>query len=549
MLQLSFLSIVFRTSAELELALFQRKSEMVQKTTAVYNRSPNSLKFPTQISIVSIRHDIIIPPLHTYTSPKRVRFSNNNGFSLLHINNLIGAAPSLTVSRWSVDGFLLLDHFVLFARYINNHFIVLFNPVPVTMIIRKKRTKAIKETQRESSPTVPREERKPQVVQASPPPVPKPREINQSLRCLQLIASGVRKTPTTTRIELRGSSRVGKYDALNLLRAILRDSPSVSALDLSWVGLGDENARTLFRSLQNSRYVKELVLCGNEVGKTSSDYLGEFLRKNKSVVKLHMGSNALCQDAAESLARGLRENTTIEELDLWNCSLGDDAGAKLIESAQYAKSLKVLRLNMNKLGQRSLEAAARMLQVPTALQVLNLDSNPLLFGRKDETEKEFVSALANNQNLLSLGIPYTGVTDFSAKLIFDCLTINTTLEYLDVGYNEICKDGYDVMVECIPKMKTLKHLRTHARAQLVTADDLSNAIEQNTSLHQFTSICVGCNKVWACLRRNQVVSRANKFLSSEDTPLAALPKAIHRLAAEKDGGTTATFKLLERYFR
>lgn len=370
------------------------------------------------------------------------------------------------------------------------------------------------------------------------------------VRCLQLVASRLRKSPTMTKIDMRGCD-VSKTDAVSLVRKILRDSPCVAALDLSWISLGDPRASSLCEAIQNSGSVRELVLSGNDLGSgDNSSYLGDFLRTNSSVEKLYLGNNALCMTTVEGIARGLRENSTLQELDLWNCCIGDEAGAKILESARYSKSLKVLRLNMNRLGKRSLLAATRLLETPTALTVLNLDSNPHLFGRNDMSEEAFTRALEMNRNLLSLGVPYTGVTDYSAKLFFEAVTINDHLEYLDVGYNEIQKEGYSKMLETIPKMKTLKHLRTHARAQLVSSDALSRAMEKNTSLHHFTSICVGCNKVWSSLRRNQVLSRANRYVMAEtDTPLSLLPKAMHKLASEKEGGTTATFVMLERYFR
>lgn len=376
-------------------------------------------------------------------------------------------------------------------------------------------------------------------------------------RSLQLLAFRRPNTKTPNNnvmmkcIDMRGCN-VSKtdIDIVSLVRLLLRESPHVTTVDLSWIGLGDEKAAGLCRAIQSTPSVREVILSGNELGKgDSSGYIGEFLRTNKSVVKLSLGANTLGKVAAESLARGLRENSTLEELDLWNCSIGDEVGAQILESARYSKNLRVLRLNMNKLGQRSLEEATRLLETPTAMTALNLDSNPNLFGRENLAEEAFVHALEMNQNLLTLGLPYTGVTDFSAKLLFEAMTTNVHLEYLDIGYNDIRKDGYARMVECIPNMKNLKHLRTHARAQLVSSDALSKAIERNTSLHQFTSICVGCSKVWASLRRNQVISRANKLASSDDIPQSLLPKAINKFAAETEGGTTAIFQTIECLFR
>jgi Ran GTPase-activating protein (RanGAP) involved in mRNA processing and transport len=367
------------------------------------------------------------------------------------------------------------------------------------------------------------------------------------LQALELIASRVRKTPSSlTRIELR-DCQLFHSGSVSLLKSILRSSPRVDAVDLSWMGLGDEAAADLFQSLQHSTTVRELILCGNDLGE-SAGYLGDFLRVNKSVVKLHLGSNRLTPSAAQSLARGLRENTTLQELDLWNCNLGDESGAEIIEAVRHAKSLKLLRLNMNKLKRSSLEAVVRLLETRTALETLNLDSNPHLFGSNDAMEDAFVHALELNKNLRSLGVPYTGINDYTAKLFFQALTTNVTLEYLDVGYNEIFKDGYKRMLECIPKMKVIQHLRTHARAQLITAAGLHDAIDQNTSLQQFTSICVGCKKVWASLKRNRLLARAKSIVSS-DSPLSLLPQAMSRLGSEKDGGASATFHLLERYFR
>ena len=350
------------------------------------------------------------------------------------------------------------------------------------------------------------------------------------------------------RIEMRERD-LSNPVSLKVLHSVLHNTPSVTALDLSWTNLGDENAATLCGMLEESTSLKELFLCGNGLGDSSTDYLESLLRNNKSIVKFHLGANTLGKEAVANLAGGLRNQEYLQELDLWNCSMGDEATAELLKNVPDAKALRVLRLNLNQLGPLSLRAATELLQVPTALEVLNLDSNPNLFGRQNEDEVAFIDTLAQNKTLRWLGIPYTGITDFSASLTFEALTRNQTLEYIDIGYNEIFKDGYGTMVKCIPQMKSLKHLRTHARAQLVSADVLSKAVEQNTSLQQFTSICVGCSKLWASLRRNQVLSRANEFVCNEESPRSALPLAIEKLASEKDGGASAVFQLLECYFR
>ena len=369
-----------------------------------------------------------------------------------------------------------------------------------------------------------------------------------SLRRMRVIVARDRKKNVSTRIQLRGST-FERSDAVRLNKMIRGRSSKVTVVDLSWADFGDEKtADLLCQALRNAQSMKELILYGNELG-NGYNYLSNVLQTNKSLVKLRLGSNSFTKDVASSLAKGLSENKMLEELDLWNCNLGDDAGTEILKGAKYANGLKALRLSLNKLGPHSLNATCELVAKATALTTLNLDSNPNLFGKSKAANERFAQVLAENRNLLSLSLPNTGIDNHTASVIFQAMTRNDHLKYLDICFNEaVTEDGYTAMVEYIPKIKSLEHLRTQACSKFIKTAPFVHAIERNTSLLQFTYICDGCDEtVSSCLQRNRVLSRAQRLLRDEEettTPLSLFPKAISRLAKHENGGASAIFELL-----
>lgn len=136
------------------------------------------------------------------------------------------------------------------------------------------------------------------------------------------------------------------------------------------------------------------------------------------------------------LAGQVAYNNTLSNLHLSRAGIKDDSGADVARILYNNTTLRKLELEGNNLGPRSAKEFAKALRVNKTLQFLDLESNQLV-GDGEDTPGilDLISALEENDTLISLNIGNNKLEASIGHAIRTMLQKNTTLIDLEIAFN------------------------------------------------------------------------------------------------------------------
>ncbi|KAM7294678.1 uncharacterized protein ISCGN_024184 [Ixodes scapularis] len=182
--------------------------------------------------------------------------------------------------------------------------------------------------------------------------------------------------------------------------AKLEGCPSLEAVELSYTSLSASAARVLAQLLRTSKSLKKLTMEGVD------------------------------KECAKIALEGLHDGSSLEEIYLF-CLVPHEIPF-FMKYSEVFKNLKVLCLPCNELDNASAFEFAALIEASETLAELGLDTNS--FG--DGGAVAIAKALRHNKTLRKLSLPQ-GLTSVSLVEFVDALTVNTTLERLDVSEVDI----------------------------------------------------------------------------------------------------------------
>ena len=322
--------------------------------------------------------------------------------------------------------------------------------------------------------------------------------------------------------EIDFSSKHLKGDVLTLLFGILKLNESVTALDLSGVGMDVEAAKALEIALRTNATLQTLTLrdnaklwpvnaagelvdaeglkavarglCDNHTvcnvnvdsmtldvrllkGVGSVDTLDLSSRKdltlvsaslisllveaNSELTKLDVSGNTFI-GLGRAIGTCLQGNTTLAELTLRQADLRDVGVAALADGLQLNAASRLARLDLyaNSIGASGAECLAALLASNLSLKVLDLGKNEL--GSWGVTL--LAAKLADNKTLSALSLHENAILEEGAASLGEALRSNATLTTLWLGKNQLKNEGVQAFVGGIlaaPESK-LKNLDVQA---------------------------------------------------------------------------------------
>jgi len=162
--------------------------------------------------------------------------------------------------------------------------------------------------------------------------------------------------------------------ACEKLREFLNGNVTVTTLDVSWTGLGDDNGCALVRILPYSR-VMHLNLCGAYIGNETVQVLATVLN-GTSLTHIDLSCNNI--SGLYELSRALAQNTTVTSLDLQANAIGDDGVVLLAQALGINTSLTRLNLDGNEIGATGARALIALLVTnPTLTELTVMDNNDI----------------------------------------------------------------------------------------------------------------------------------------------------------------------------
>lgn len=316
-------------------------------------------------------------------------------------------------------------------------------------------------------------------------------------------------------------------EGLKALSGALMDNRHLLHLDLSQNNVHASGAQELARALRTNQVLQVLkmegwrdVLLGDEGQALQT--LGGALGMNKGLKEISLAGTFLTDKGALALAPALSVHPQLTSLDLTlgenmgtdDYRMGDDGCAAVASALATSSTIVSLKLQDNRIAMRSASALASLLSSSTPLRSLNLGNTDL----GSPCLMELAKGLQQNTTLrhlclrrmtcldvggaralaevLKAGQPPLVSLDLSCSRtpteaemsdtlwsnIAQALSVNTSLEKLNLAYMDITETGAMALGAALAKNNTLKHL------------DLSGYKVEDASRY-FGHVCAGLSSL------------------------------------------------------
>lgn len=216
----------------------------------------------------------------------------------------------------------------------------------------------------------------------------------------KLVADAIGGNPLLETLDLQ-ESKLGTARGLRRTEVLAAGlgASSVTDLNLSNCGLGDEGCRAFAEVLKDSSVTK-LGLASNFLGRNSQVGVGALAASLKSsrLISLDLSRNSLGTTGARTLAAGL-QGSSVTYLDLSTNALGD-GGASFVAGALRQSSVKSLRLSVNLIRVMGTRALAE------GLQDSNVTYLDLSFNCMTEEVVRELAARVGGTSIQSLDLSY-----------------------------------------------------------------------------------------------------------------------------------------------
>lgn len=279
-----------------------------------------------------------------------------------------------------------------------------------------------------------------------------------SVRAPQVYAHAKPNTPIKVPIQLKPPARLYSTSVHELslfCPQILRNQQSIQAYNQPLVDFNGHDVKPvslkdLVLSPQFRKY-KELTLIDATDLREGIFLLTQKLARNFSDLKnlgLQLGLN-LTQ--SRLLGTALKTNNTLDALDLSHNHFGDTGAKSVLEGVNENLNLKKLNLSCNEITDQSSAKIKEMLERNKTLKRLYLYNNQL----GDVGASLIGQALEKNTTLRILSIPKNAISNGD---LFKSLKSNTTLEWLNLSFNQLGDDALPMIKQLLKTNKTLTRL-------------------------------------------------------------------------------------------
>ena len=221
------------------------------------------------------------------------------------------------------------------------------------------------------------------------------------------------------------------------LSDVLAVNTTLTDLDLSWNGIGDNGARSLSEALQVNTTLTDLDLSGNGIGASGAGFLSKALLMNATLSDLDLSGNGIGDSGADSLSEALTVNATLTHLNLSLNEIDASGVGSLSKALKENTKLTDLNLSENLIGDSGAASISDALKVNKTLTYLNLSGN----GIGDFGAVSLSDALKVNTTLIDLDLSRNEIGDSGGGSFSEALTVNTALIHLDLWWNDFHNSG------------------------------------------------------------------------------------------------------------
>ena len=232
-----------------------------------------------------------------------------------------------------------------------------------------------------------------------------------------------------TRLQALYCSNNNLKSSVAVVSEALQNISTIELLDLSNNDLPEGFGTELAATIQSNRLLKYLSLRSNNL--SSSDVILQAISKISRLEELDLRGNQLSKTSGEWLRSMIVSNSELKALYLGNNNIGVGI-LKIAKAIRNLKSLKMIDLSTNNLSKETLTIFLQSLSTISTLEVLNLDNNQI--GVKGGEVLALV--IKSNTKLKELHLR-NGNLQRSVMKISQTLKSLPTLEALNLANNNL----------------------------------------------------------------------------------------------------------------
>ena len=246
------------------------------------------------------------------------------------------------------------------------------------------------------------------------------------------------------------------------------DTSCKESFEIEGVQLANKDV-TKLAALLKTKYLKSLVLTGNELYQSHAVTLAESLKQNSFLTVLNLSNNQLGDGGVTAIASVLKFNTTLEELALRKCGFTADGAANIGVMLQKNKTLQILDVSRNTIsseGARDICHGIIETSIGDASQISSLKMNGCFIG--DEGAKYVGSVISTVITLREVDLARNNIGEAGGKFIAHGLlrkNIAVTddediegIEALILDHNKLGDVGVSAIAKVLPANHSVKTL-------------------------------------------------------------------------------------------
>ena len=168
---------------------------------------------------------------------------------------------------------------------------------------------------------------------------------------------------------------LGKNSCEILMNSLSNNSLKISSLNISGNNLGDELFSELLVAISSNNYVNKLFICENNLGRISSNVIGNFLKYDKKIRLLDVSKNNFGDEIIVFLLKGLIINSTLNILFLNELGLTNKSFRSFDTTLSINTTLKKIFLERNKFNYKGIQKLSDILNSNKNLEYISLVGN------------------------------------------------------------------------------------------------------------------------------------------------------------------------------
>ncbi|TPX69775.1 hypothetical protein SpCBS45565_g02220 [Spizellomyces sp. 'palustris'] len=251
--------------------------------------------------------------------------------------------------------------------------------------------------------------------------------------------------------------------------------------------------------------------------------LAAALANDVRFTKLNLADTFLGDDGCILIAGALKTNCTIRYLDLRGNSIRADGATALAQMLKVNSAVKCLVLEWNCIGiwEAGVRALADALSINHTLEELDLRNNKI----GPNGCQSLALCLRNNTTLRCLDLRWNNIGLLGSKALVDLLKWNTVLEEIQLAGNEVPDDIARAIGNAVERNRDRRKNDLRIRLQ---ADQLTNTVHALTSTHQDTL----ANLSKDLASKEQQVAMASKEISRSQEAYKILEAKLQKAEAQ-----------------